>query len=282
MKKIIASWRAKSDELPSECLSISDCKEADVIVSLTSYPPRFSTLHKVIVNLLRQSLKPARICLWIGDQDMPLLPEKVRALTKSGLEIYSICDFKSYDKIIHCHAMFPDAVIVTADDDVAYPADWLRLLWAYHLLNPEKVICHRARYMTFQPSGDINPYWLWPNIDREIESHMVFPIGTGGVLYPRGSFHKDIGNSKIFTDLCRHGDDIWLKAMTLLNSRQCIKIHHYPKYFKHVKGSQKVSLKTDNIRFQNDEQIQNVFNRYAILRKMQLLAKYQVSLQLQA
>lgn len=282
MKKFIANLRGKYDDLPQECEDIADCKEADVIVSLTSYPPRFSTLHKVIGNLMSQSLKPARICLWIGEQDTSLLPEKVRSLTKSGLEIYSIPDFKSYDKIIHCQAMFPDAVIVTADDDVAYPVDWLRILWAHHVQNPSKVMCHRARFMTFRPNGDINPYWLWPNLDRETESHMVFPIGSGGVLYPSRCFHNDIGKSEIFTELCKHGDDIWLKAMTLLNNTQCKKIHHYRGYFKHVKGSQKLSLKTDNLGFKNDEQIQNVFNRYEILPKMQSLTNYQASLQLQA
>lgn len=269
LRDIFTWMKGNLKTLPEEQKVISSWREVDVIVSLTSYPPRFPTLHKVIEKLLAQSLKPARVCLWIGVQDMPLLPAKVRELKAAGLEIYEIPDFKSYNKIIHCQTMFPGSVIVTADDDVAYPGDWLRYLYAYHLQNPGTVICHRARYMTFQPNLEVNPYWLWPNLDREMESPMVFPLGVGGVLYPCNCFYEDVGRHEIFTELCSHGDDIWLKAMTLLNGTPCRKIHNFPKYFRHVRGTQRVNLKSRNLDFKNDEQIQRVFKKYEILHKLQ-------------
>ncbi len=255
--------------LPEECQPISDKNQADVTVSLTSYPPRFPTLHRVIESILKQSLSPARICLWIADQDMEFLPKKVRALEKFGLEIHSIPDFKSYNKIIHCYTMYPNSIIVTGDDDMIYPTHWLRLLYAYHLHNPETIICHRARYVTFQPNGDTNPYWLWPNLDREIESSLVFPLGVGGVLYPANCFHEDFAKNEIFMDLCKYGDDIWLKTMTLLKAIPCKKIHYYPKFFKHVRNSQKVTLKQTNLDFGNDEQIREVFAKYDVLKILQ-------------
>lgn len=270
MKSTIAKLRNKRfGPLPEECKVITAENKADITVSLTSYPPRFPTLHRVILHILEQSLTPARVCLWIAHEDMPFLPKKVRAMEKYGLEIHAIPDFKSYNKIIHCCTLYPNSIIVTGDDDIVYPMDWLRVLYAYHLHNPDTVICHRARYLTFGANGDINPYWLWPVMDREMESYQVFPLGVGGVLYPPGCFHEDITRNDIFEDICRHGDDIWLKAMTLKKEISCRKIHYYQRYFKHVKNSQKITLKKNNLDFRNDEQIRNVFAKYDVTRILQ-------------
>lgn len=254
--------------LPAECDSLHDINHAEVIVSLTSYPPRFATLHKVINSILNQSIKPQAVCLWIAEKDMHKLPENVLRLCDSGLEIYETADLKSYKKIIPCYIQNPDSVIVTCDDDVIYPKDWLRILYGYHKIYPEVILCHRARYITFAANGSVNPYFLWPNLDREIESKLVFPVGVGGVLYPKGCFDENLSNINEIMRLCEHGDDIWLKAMSLLKSVPCRKIHFYKKKFKHVKGSQKLSLKNENMEFRNDLQVERVFNLFAIPNKL--------------
>lgn len=276
MKNVINTLRnALSDNLPVECQAVKDLNCADIIVSLTSYPPRFSSLHKVIKSLLQQSLRPARICLWIAEKDMSLLPPKVCAFERSGLDIQPVPDFQSYSKIIHCYQQYTGSVIVTCDDDMLYPSEWLRLLYAHHLQSPSSVICHRARYMTFRPNGEINPYWLWPNLEREAESLLVYPIGAGGVLYPANCFHDDLVRDDIFMKICQHGDDIWLKAMTLLNAVQCKKIHYYSRYFRHVKNSQHVALKQINTESRNDINVRQVFRKYDILQRLRNSPEFQ-------
>jgi hypothetical protein len=91
-----------------------------LIVSLTSYPLRFATLPLTLRSLLCQAVKPDRIVLWVPHDDEPIIPEAVRRLTSYGVEIRTTDDIKSFKKIIPAVRAFPDAFIVTADDDVYY------------------------------------------------------------------------------------------------------------------------------------------------------------------
>ena len=70
--------------------------DREVVVSLTSFPPRFSTLHLTLRTLLNQSVSPDRIVLWIAHQDMALLPRKVLALQTQGIEIRPCDDLRSF------------------------------------------------------------------------------------------------------------------------------------------------------------------------------------------
>src|SRR5262245_44945290 len=61
--------------------------DAGLIISLTSHAPRFGTLALTLKSLLLQSLRPARVVLWIGRRDVALLPAEVRELAPFGLDI---------------------------------------------------------------------------------------------------------------------------------------------------------------------------------------------------
>lgn len=69
---------------------------ATLILSLTSYPPRFGTLSLTLHSLLRQSVKADRTILWIAH--IPLLPKAVTVLQAAGLEIRATEDVRSYKK----------------------------------------------------------------------------------------------------------------------------------------------------------------------------------------
>ena len=47
-------------------------------MSLTSYPPRFGTLHLTLACLLDQSVKPDHLILWIAREDIKELPDDIR------------------------------------------------------------------------------------------------------------------------------------------------------------------------------------------------------------
>ena len=57
----------------------------ELIVSLTSYPARFGTLHLTLGCLLDQSIKADRTILWIAHDDLDQLPAAVRELEQHGL-----------------------------------------------------------------------------------------------------------------------------------------------------------------------------------------------------
>jgi len=96
-----------------------------LIVSLTSYPPRFATLDKTIKCLLRQTVKPDAIVLWIASGDRSKLPDAVTRLERDGLTIACCDNLRSYKKIIPALERYPNAFIVAADDDLYIWPTWL-------------------------------------------------------------------------------------------------------------------------------------------------------------
>ncbi len=240
-----------------------------LIVSLTSYPPRFKKLTLVLESLFGQSLKPGRIYLCIAEEDKQHLPSNVAKLVKYGLEIDYYSNIRSYKKLIPCLRKHPDAIIVTADDDVIYPFNWLQALYREHQKHPAEVICHRARMMTFNSNGLLGSYKTWPNLTTETSSLNVFPVGVGGVLYPPGCFSRDVYDQDQFMNLAPHGDDIWFKAMSLIHGTPCRKISFYKKNFHELKESQQHALRKENVSYRNDEQIDQVFSHYSLNSRLQ-------------
>ena len=95
-----------------------------IIVSLTSYPARIDVVNTTIESILNQSLKANRIILWLAPEQFPNkekdLPDKLIKLKKYGLIIDWYHDIGSYKKLIPTLKLYPNDIIVTADDDVLY------------------------------------------------------------------------------------------------------------------------------------------------------------------
>jgi hypothetical protein len=103
------------------------------IVSLTSYGKRLRmTAPYAIITLLNQSVRPDKIVLWVGHGDKENIPAIMNRLTKKGLEIRFCEDVKSYTKLVPALREFPEDCIITSDDDIYYPKNWLKLLKRYH------------------------------------------------------------------------------------------------------------------------------------------------------
>lgn len=210
LQAYIARW-------PLELRSANHSLPAELIVSLTSYPARFNTLHLTLISILRQTTRPDRLILWIAHDDMPLLPEAVSRLTQYGLEIRACVDLRSYKKIIPTLEAFPDAFIVTADDDIHYHRNWLYELVDSYMQKPADVICQRGHCVRLDQTGNPLSYldWSW-NITEELESPLVAATGVGGVLYRPGVFDNRAVDASLFLSVCPTADDLWLYWMIRL------------------------------------------------------------------
>ncbi len=185
-----------------------------LIVSLTSYPPRYRTLLPTLKSLLRQDMAADRIILWIAHGDFDHLPSDIRRLTRSGLEVRSCADLGPYKKFVETRRLWHDAFIVTADDDVLYTPTWLSELVAGYLSGFPAVIAFRARLIKRHEAG-FAPYDHWPLIyTSNLQSDDLLPNGLGGVLYPPQSLRDESLDVDLFTRLCAKGDDLWLMWMT--------------------------------------------------------------------
>ncbi|MGV0961460.1 MAG: hypothetical protein ACOYB1_16670 [Limnohabitans sp.] len=253
-------------------------REQELVVSLTTIPERICKVHLCIESLLRQSLKPDRIVLWLSESavegrptvSLQSLPWKLRRLEKRGLEIRWCRDIRSLRKIVPTLRLYPGALIVTSDDDVFYPRDWLKDLYAAYMSEPQFIHCHRAHLMRYAESGAVLPYVQWNITAPGLigPSMKLFPTGVGGVLYAPDHLHSDVFNEEVFLELCPTADDVWLKAMSMLKGTACKKVGPHAIAYPEIRIPNNRVLSHDNINSNgNDVQISRVAQRYHVFNE---------------
>lgn len=202
----------------------TDKRPQKLIISLTSFPQRINEIHYTLYSLLNQSIKPDEVVLWLCSDEFPNkekdLPQTILDLQKNGLTIkFSEIYLRSYTKLVPSLKEFPDDIIVTADDDIYYPKDWLKKLYIQHQKNPKNVICHRCHRAILNSDNTLAPYSKWPhNVTKIKPSFFNFATGVGGVLYPPHCLYKEVTNIDLFKQLAPYADDIWFWAMEVLNN----------------------------------------------------------------
>lgn len=237
-----------------------------VIVSLTSFGKRVHEVAITIASLMRQTMLPNRIILWLDDGlSEKELPEALILLQKRGLEIRFCKDIRSYKKIIPALQAFPEATIITVDDDVIYHYEMLAGLVKAHQVSPNTIFCHRMHRMAMTDDGAVAPYHKWQkDVHDLLESPLNFPVGIGGVLYPPHSLDEEVLNENVFTNICPYADDIWLKAMALKKGTLSRKATELPDTCLLNGAVQDVGLSKINTHGKNlnDTQLKVVFEKY--------------------
>jgi hypothetical protein len=234
----------------------------ELIVSLTSYPPRFGTLALTLRCLLMQTVRPDRVILWIAEKDQPRLSSDITGLQQHGLDIRLVADIGPYKKIIPALRAFPCATIVTADDDLYYWPRWLEELLDGWDGRPKLIVCHRAHKIELDSEGHLLPYRQWSlDVERRYESVELLPTGVGGVLYPPSSLTPQVLDEDMFLSLSPRNDDLWLYWMGR-RSGATYKTIARRRNFIYWPGSQDVGLFQHNVHLdKNDEQLGNLVER---------------------
>jgi len=234
----------------------------ELIVCLTSYPPRFHALAKTLKSLLAQDVLADRTILWLADSDLQMLPGDVLQLTAFGLEIRTCEDIGSYKKIVPALREFPDAFVVTADDDIYYPPDWLSELVGGVRPGEKLVVCRRA-HRPLGKLGDFAPYsqWEWEIKTDEGVRDDLFPTGGAGALYPPGSLAPEVLSIEDFKELCPTADDVWLYCM----AKRAGTLHRQVGgRFRLInwRGTQDNGLEHYNVLNGNDDQLRRVWAKF--------------------
>lgn len=224
IKKFITKyWNIRYSIMPVPKLR-NNKKNTPVIVSLTSYPARFNTLHLVIKSLLNQSLQPDKVVLYL-DKTVSLenVPSKVLKLQKKGLVIRNICDdIKPHKKYFYAMQEYPDAAIITVDDDVIYAKDTVSSLYSSFLKNPEAVSARRVHQISRGLNGESMPYNTWTQEVTHLKKgdKDLISVGIGGVLYPPKifDFSKPYFQLETIIEQCLKADDIWLAFIERVNN----------------------------------------------------------------
>lgn len=242
-----------------------DCG-TEVIVSMTSFPARTKQVPYCIATIMRQTVKPNRIILWLSKeefQDEEQVRRQLEKLVQRGLEIRFCDNLRSHKKYYYSMLENTDAIVITMDDDVYYPPDTLERLLQESKIHSNAIVCNMAKIVNKQ-EGQILPYNEWPAVSEYTtnENKLVCPIGVGGVLYPPNALSENIFNKEDIKSLCYHTDDLWLNAMARLKGTPIICLGKFPILFC-VSGTQKVSLGSINCgQNRNDLELHNIVNRY--------------------
>ena len=236
-----------------------------LVISLTSYPKRYDALALTLKTLMSQTVAADSVVLWIAEKDMAALPASVRQLQEQGLSIRATDDLRSYKKIIQAMKAHADSFILTADDDVYYPATWLETFCTAYRPGERTALAYRAHRMRFQ-GGQLAPYDSWEfEITDPEPGPDVFFTGVGGVLYPPGLLHPDTTDVARLMQLCPSTDDVWLNWMVRLNGGTVRKIGARMR-FREWPGSQATALQNSNRGDTggNDQQIANIIGTYGL------------------
>lgn len=203
-------------------LGVTEEKRArQVIISLTTFPARINTVYKTISTLLQQTIKPDRVVLWLASEQFKdkILPENLIRLQEYGLEIkWTEKDIRSFKKLIPSLKEFPEDIIITADDDIFYPDDFVENLYNAYLENPEYIHANRAFMVKKKLNGRLyiksrnyqyNSSYL-PSFRNELMSGY-------GTLFPPHSLSDIAIDDSIFMKVMPTNDDIWAWGMAVLN-----------------------------------------------------------------
>ena len=244
----------------------------EIIVSLTTHDKRIHEVYLTIESIMQQTMKPNKIILWISDNfkysDIPLI---LRNQEKRGLEIRHCKDIRSYTKLIPSLYSFPDAIIITIDDDIFYHFELIENLFNSYKINQNLIHCTRMHRMKLINNNKIEKYNKWQlKYKNDDISPLNFPTGVGGILYPPYSFSEEVFNENIFLDICKYADDVWFKAMALLNGTMSKYIYNHNNIIgnnisnKNIEGLKLAKL---NIKKEmNDVQLKAVFDKYDLYK----------------
>lgn len=170
---------------------------------MTSFPAAISYAVGAVKSILAGTVLPDKLVLYLtfsqfGEEG---IPKELSALAEENpvFEIRNYdTDIRSYRKLVPALTDFPEAVIVTVDDDVDYHPNMLRNLLRLHEQHPDAVIAHRAKRI-----NPDKPYRKWKKYKWY---HFLMKRGGGKLpQYPDRSGRRAVSAAfaEIRHDRCR-------------------------------------------------------------------------------
>lgn len=210
------------------------------VLSLTTHSHRLERVFYTLESIAMGSRRPSRILLWLTDQESyhnP--PETLQRLKARGLEIHLTEDLGPHTKYYPYVDCESDMVVplVTADDDMIYPRDWLKVLIESYESNCSAIHCFRAHRILIG-EGRLMPYNDWPPCKDTQPSRLNFITGVSGVIYPPDYLKYLKQQGRAFRQYCPYADDIWLSVNALRGHFDVAQVKDEQQMFTEIPGSQ--------------------------------------------
>lgn len=245
-----------------------------IIVSFTTFPKRIDSIWKVIECMLRQTVRPDKVMLYLSREQFPKelddLPQSLRKYKDNGLVdvVFVDDDLRSHKKYYYSFQQFPEDLIILIDDDLFYVKTLISELLEEHAKFPESIICHRAHTVTRDQYGALNPYAKWRSQkSRRGPTHAIFHTSGGGTLYRPFLFSEQLYNRKLIKDLCFYADDVWLNVLAFVSGITIVKSNYYTNYLPvYIKDDIKLSV-VNVQQSLNDNQLEKVLTHFNVVQE---------------
>lgn len=223
---------------------------APITISLTSYSDRLKTVWYTIESLAQGEVKPSRFILWVDEEDFSVdnYPE-LKRLQARGLEILRTKNYGPHKKAYpySLETRGEENLLVTADDDLLYPKEWLRYLHEAAIQYPGEFLGYRTHRFTLDAQGQLLPYrqWIPGTVNEPLYSNF---ITTGaGTVFP-AALQKAIAEAgEDFLEKSPKADDIWVNVLALRAGLKARKIDHQGMTFISIPRTQKIALHHQNV-----------------------------------
>lgn len=207
--------------------SPEDSADTGYVVSMTSWRPRLPDLPLVLLSLLRQSVRPSLIYVWLAPSDLGLInPSVMGRFLANGVRFETCEDLGPHKKWLPMIERGSRDPFIICDDDILYPRDWLECL-----ISEDRddayigVRCHRIQR---DACGMPLSYEKW-NRDVAWEafpSSDLFITGCGGAIIHPDRISNEFRDREAIFEKCPKADDIWLKAAHAAAGIRCYKTRY--------------------------------------------------------
>lgn len=239
----------------------------EIVVSMTSYPPRINCLQPVLKSIFKQNRKPDKIVLWLATSEFPRqeddLPVYLVNLAKKNKICIEWCqDLKPHKKYFYALQKYRDSIVITIDDDLLYARDMIKCLMASYQKFPHAVSAMRSHIM--HPEGEkFAPYAHFTYQQNEIigvPSMRLLATNGAGSLFPPHLLDLQYFDERLIERLSLYTDDLWLKTVEVLSKVPVVQPRPF-KGLKYVKNSQLIGLFYGNtLHGGNDTNLEKIRN----------------------
>lgn len=189
---------------------------------MTTIPSRKSTLIDNLMSILNQTFRFDKFCINIDDYMSFEDYEFYFGLEKldSRIEV-NICDrkWRSCNKLLPTLKKYPEAVIITVDDDILYPKDCIETLIKGYKNNPDCVISHDSSPIIIEDGKFIQ---ITNNVDIRLNQKKFGRYFSMCCLFPPHIFDGTDLYDYDKMKYCTEGthDELWFWLMSTMN---CVK-----------------------------------------------------------
>ena len=142
---------------------INNYHQEKIYITLTSWKGRISFIHKNLELLLNNAIKPNKVILNLSIEEFPKkyleLPKTILSLLKkyNNFEIFWVkINNNVFKKLIPTLNRFKKDLIITVDDDILYPNDFIEnMLKCYYQLGGKNPVSFGTRTSDWNIKGKI-------------------------------------------------------------------------------------------------------------------------------